>query len=605
MQRTDIRNVAIIAHVDHGKTTLVDAMLRQSGTFRSNEQVQERIMDSGDLERERGITILAKNTAIDYQGVKINIVDTPGHADFGGEVERILGMVDGVILVVDAFEGPMPQTRYVLRKALAQGLKPVVVINKIDRPEARPAAVVDEVLDLFISLIADDSQLDFPVIYASARKGLAGLEPDNLKADIAPILDAIIKTVPAPLGDDQGHLQIGISTLDYDDYVGRLAVGKILRGTVKHNQQVLICKSDGSEVTAKLAGLYTFSGLKRKEQRQVKAGELVSLVGLEDINIGDTVCEIGHPDPLQMLKVDEPTLSMNFMVNNSPFAGKEGQYVTSRHLRDRLLRETEKNVSLRVSETDSPDVFEVAGRGELHLSILIETMRREGYELQVSKPRVLTKNTNGVLLEPVEYLTIDLPEEYMGAVMELLGPRKAEMKNLLHLSEGQVRLEFTIPARGLIGFRSDFLTVSKGYGVMNHIFHDYEEYKGEIAGRNKGVLVAWEDGITTAYALHSIQDRGVLFINPGLEVYHGMIVGENNRDDDMDVNVCRKKHVTNIRAAGSDEALRLEPPRKMSLEQAMEFIDDDELVEITPSNIRLRKRVLDHNFRQKKARDKK
>ena len=605
MQRTDIRNVAIIAHVDHGKTTLVDAMLRQSGTFRSNEQVQERIMDSGDLERERGITILAKNTAIDYQGVKINIVDTPGHADFGGEVERILGMVDGVILVVDAFEGPIPQTRYVLRKALAQGLKPVVVINKIDRPEARPAAVVDEVLDLFISLIADDSQLDFPVIYASARKGLAGLEPDNLKADIAPILDAIIKTVPAPLGDDQGHLQIGISTLDYDDYVGRLAVGKILRGTVKHNQQVLICKSDGSEVTAKLAGLYTFSGLKRKEQRQVKAGELVSLVGLEDINIGDTVCEIGHPDPLQMLKVDEPTLSMNFMVNNSPFAGKEGQYVTSRHLRDRLLRETEKNVSLRVSETDSPDVFEVAGRGELHLSILIETMRREGYELQVSKPRVLTKNTNGVLLEPVEYLTIDLPEEYMGAVMELLGPRKAEMKNLLHLSEGQVRLEFTIPARGLIGFRSDFLTVSKGYGVMNHIFHDYEEYKGEIAGRNKGVLVAWEDGITTAYALHSIQDRGVLFINPGLEVYHGMIVGENNRDDDMDVNVCRKKHVTNIRAAGSDEALRLEPPRKMSLEQAMEFIDDDELVEITPSNIRLRKRVLDHNFRQKKARDKK
>ena len=605
MQRTDIRNVAIIAHVDHGKTTLVDAMLRQSGTFRSNEQVQERIMDSGDLERERGITILAKNTAIDYQGVKINIVDTPGHADFGGEVERILGMVDGVILVVDAFEGPMPQTRYVLRKALAQGLKPVVVINKIDRPEARPAAVVDEVLDLFISLIADDSQLDFPVIYASARKGLAGLEPDNLKADIAPILDAIIKNVPAPLGDDQGHLQIGISTLDYDDYVGRLAVGKILRGTVKHNQQVLICKSDGSEVTAKLAGLYTFSGLKRKEQRQVKAGELVSLVGLEDINIGDTVCEIGHPDPLQMLKVDEPTLSMNFMVNNSPFAGKEGQYVTSRHLRDRLLRETEKNVSLRVSETDSPDVFEVAGRGELHLSILIETMRREGYELQVSKPRVLTKNVDGVLLEPVEYLTIDLPEEYMGAVMELLGPRKAEMKNLLHLSEGQVRLEFTIPARGLIGFRSDFLTVSKGYGVMNHIFHDYEEYKGEIAGRNKGVLVAWEDGITTAYALHSIQDRGVLFINPGLEVYHGMIVGENNRDDDMDVNVCRKKHVTNIRAAGSDEALRLEPPRKMSLEQAMEFIDDDELVEITPSNIRLRKRVLDHNFRQKKARDKK
>jgi len=597
LQRQDIRNVAIIAHVDHGKTTLVDAMLRQSGTFRANEQVQERVMDSNDLERERGITILSKNTAVQYKGVKINIVDTPGHADFGGEVERILGMVDGVILVVDAFEGAMPQTRYVLKKALARGLKAVVVINKIDRPDARVEEVVDEIIDLFLSLSADDDQLDFPVVYASARQGIAGLELSDMKDNISPIFEVILNTVPAPSGDAEGPFQMGISTLDYDEYVGRMAVGKIMRGTAHVNQQVVLCKTDGKIARGKIARLYTFSGLKRKDEMEVSAGELVSIVGLDDINIGETICDPEHPDALPMIKVDEPTLSMNFMVNNSPFAGREGTYVTSRHLRDRLMRELEKNVSLRVTDTDSPDSMEVAGRGELHLSILIETMRREGYEMQISKPKVITKVVDGILVEPIEYLVLDLPEETMGPVMELLGPRKAEMKNMHHMTDGQIRLEFTIPARGLIGFRSDYLTLTKGYGIMNHVFHNFEEYKGDIGGRSRGVLVAWEDGVTTPYALHALGDRGIMFIDPAIEVYRGMIVGENTREDDIDVNVCKKKHMTNMRSASADESLRLEPPRKLTLEQAMEYIEDDELVEVTPHSIRMRKKILDATAR--------
>ena len=597
MQRQDIRNVAIIAHVDHGKTTLVDAMLRQSGTFRANEQVQERVMDSNDLERERGITILSKNTAVQYKGVKINIVDTPGHADFGGEVERILGMVDGVILVVDAFEGAMPQTRYVLKKALARGLKAVVVINKIDRPDARVEEVVDEIIDLFLSLSADDDQLDFPVVYASARQGIAGLELSDMKDNISPIFEVILNTVPAPSGNAEGPFQMGISTLDYDEYVGRMAVGKIMRGTAHVNQQVVLCKTDGKIARGKIARLYTFSGLKRKDEMEVSAGELVSIVGLDDINIGETICDPEHPEALPMIKVDEPTLSMNFMVNNSPFAGREGTYVTSRHLRDRLMRELEKNVSLRVTDTDSPDSMEVAGRGELHLSILIETMRREGYEMQISKPKVITKVVDGILVEPIEYLVLDLPEETMGPVMELLGPRKAEMKNMHHMTDGQIRLEFTIPARGLIGFRSDYLTLTKGYGIMNHVFHNFEEYKGDIGGRSRGVLVAWEDGVTTPYALHALGDRGIMFIDPAIEVYRGMIVGENTREDDIDVNVCKKKHMTNMRSASADESLRLEPPRKLTLEQAMEYIEDDELVEVTPHSIRMRKKILDATAR--------
>ena len=597
MQRQDIRNVAIIAHVDHGKTTLVDAMLRQSGTFRANEQVQERVMDSNDLERERGITILSKNTAVQYKGVKINIVDTPGHADFGGEVERILGMVDGVILVVDAFEGAMPQTRYVLKKALARGLKAVVVINKIDRPDARVEEVVDEIIDLFLSLSADDDQLDFPVVYASARQGIAGLELSDMKDNISPIFEVILNTVPAPSGNAEGPFQMGISTLDYDEYVGRMAVGKIMRGTAHVNQQVVLCKTDGKIARGKIARLYTFSGLKRKDEMEVSAGELVSIVGLDDINIGETICDPEHPEALPMIKVDEPTLSMNFMVNNSPFAGREGTYVTSRHLRDRLMRELEKNVSLRVTDTDSPDSMEVAGRGELHLSILIETMRREGYEMQISKPKVITKVVDGILVEPIEYLVLDLPEDTMGPVMELLGPRKAEMKNMHHMTDGQIRLEFTIPARGLIGFRSDYLTLTKGYGIMNHVFHNFEEYKGDIGGRSRGVLVAWEDGVTTPYALHALGDRGIMFIDPAIEVYRGMIVGENTREDDIDVNVCKKKHMTNMRSSSADESLRLEPPRKLTLEQAMEYIEDDELVEVTPHSIRMRKKILDATAR--------
>lgn len=598
-KRENIRNIAIIAHVDHGKTTLVDGMLRQSGIFRENEQVQERVMDSNDLERERGITILAKNTSVRYKDIKINIVDTPGHADFGGEVERVLKMVDGVLLLVDAFEGPMPQTRFVLRKALQLNLKPIVVVNKIDRPEARPEEVVDEVLDLFIELGADDEQLEFPVVYASSRESYAVLDTDDERKDLEPLFKTIIGHVPAPAGEEDGPLQILVSNVDYDDYVGRIAIGRIDRGRISAGQQAAVCKKDGTVYRSKISRMYVFEGLKRIECEEAGVGDIVAVSGISDINIGETICDAVVPEPLPFVDIDEPTVSMTFSVNDSPFAGKEGTFVTSRHLRDRLFRELETNVSLRVEETGSPDSFIVSGRGELHLSILIETMRRQGYEFQVSKPKVIMKEIDGAACEPMELLMIDVPEEYMGIVMEKLGSRKAELTDMHSAAEGYMRLEFRIPARGLIGYRSDFLTDTKGNGIMNHIFHGYEPYRGEITQRQRGSLVAWEAGEAVTYGLYNAQERGSLFITPGTMVYEGMIVGENSRNEDIVVNVCKKKHVTNMRASGSDEALRLTPPRILSLEQALEFISDDELVEVTPKNIRLRKRILDTEQRAK------
>ena len=597
--RDDIRNIAIIAHVDHGKTTLVDGMLRQSGIFRENEQVNERVLDSNDLERERGITILAKNTAVNYRGVKVNIVDTPGHADFGGEVERILKMVDGVLLLVDAFEGPMPQTRFVLRKALQLNLKPIVVVNKIDRPEARPVDVVDEVLELFIELGADDEQLEFPVIYASSREGYAVIEPDDEKNGLEPLFKTIIESIPSPKGDLNKPLQLLVSSIDYDEYVGRVAIGRVERGGIKSGQQAVICKKDGVNQTVKISRLYKFEGLKRIDSGEASLGDIVAVSGVGDINIGETICDVECPEPLPFVDIDEPTIAMTFSVNNSPFAGREGTYVTSRHLRDRLFRELETNVSLRVEETDTPDSFKVSGRGELHLSILIETMRRQGFEFQVSKPTVIFKEISGITYEPVEYLMIDVPEDYMGVVMEKLGMRKAEMANMHSASQGYMRLEFKIPARGLIGYRSEFLTDTKGNGIMNHIFHGFEPFRGEIPVRQRGSIVAWEDGEAVTYGLYNAQERGSLFITPGTKVYEGMIVGENSRSEDITVNVCKKKHVTNMRASGSDEALRLTPVRQMSLEQCLEFIADDELVEVTPKSIRLRKRILDSEQRAK------
>lgn len=597
--RQDIKNIAIIAHVDHGKTTLVDAMLRQSGVFRVNEAVVERVMDSNDLEKERGITILSKNTSVHYNGTKINIVDTPGHADFGGEVERVLKMVDGVLLLVDAFEGAMPQTRFVLKKALQLNLKPIVVVNKIDRPEARPDEVVDEIIELFIELGADDDQLEFPVVYASSREGFAVCDLYGERVDLKPLFDVIIDKVPSPKGDMDGTLQLLVSNVDYDEYVGRIAIGRIERGSIKLGQQAIICKKEGNQLNAKITKLYTFDGLKRAETNEAKLGDIVAVSGVGDVTIGDTICEVGAPDPLPFVAIDEPTLSMTFSVNNSPFAGREGTYVTSRHLRDRLFKELETNVSLRVEETDSADAFTVSGRGELHLSILIETMRRQGYEFQVSKPRVINKEIDGQVMEPIEYLMIDVPEEYMGVVMEKLGQRKSEMVNMTSANQGYMRLEFKIPARGLIGYRSELLTDTKGNGIMNHIFHSYEPYKGDIPTRQRGSLVAWEDGEAITYGLYNAQERGTLFISPGTKVYEGMIVGENARNDDLVVNVCKKKHVTNMRASGTDEALRLTPPVIFSLEQSLEFIAEDELVEITPKNIRLRKRILDTETRAK------
>lgn len=586
-----LRNVAIIAHVDHGKTTLVDAMLKQSHIFRANEQVAERVMDSNTLERERGITILSKNTAVMYKDIKINIVDTPGHADFGGEVERVLNMVDGVLLLVDASEGPMPQTKYVLRKALEQGLKPIVVINKIDRPDQRIDDVYDEVLELFMELGADDDQLDFPVVYAIARDGIAKLELDDESDSLEPLMDLLIKEIPAPQGDIDGPLQMMVTTLDADEYVGRVAIGRIMRGTVKEGQNVVVISGDG-ETKERIGKVFIYEGLKRVEVPEAGIGEIVALTGLNSASIGHTVADAENPEALPTINIDEPTLSMTFGVNTSPFAGREGQFVTSRHLRDRLYKEVETNVSLRVEETDSPDTFKVSGRGELHLSILIETMRREGYELQIGKPEVIYKEINGQLCEPIENLTIEVPQEYMGTVMESLGTRKAELSNMTEL-KGYLRLEFTIPARGLIGFRSEFLTNTKGNGIMNHVFRGYTPYKGDIPGRSRGSLVAFEQGETTPYGIYTLQDRGVMFISPNQMVYEGMIIGENTRDLDMDVNPCKKKNVSNMRSSSSDEAIRLTPPRILSLEQALEFINKDEMVEVTPESIRLRKTILD------------
>ena len=596
-----LRNIAIIAHVDHGKTTLVDAMLRQSHVFRSNEQVNERVMDSGDIERERGITILSKNTAILYDDIKINIVDTPGHADFGGEVERVLNMVDGVLLLVDAFEGPMPQTKYVLRKALEQGLKPIVVINKIDRPDQRVDDVYDEVLELFMELDADDDQLDFPVIYATARDGIAKHNMEDESDNLEPLMQTIVKEIPAPQGDADGPLQMMVTTLEADDYVGRVAIGRIIRGSVRPNQNVVIISGD-HDTKAKVGKVYVYQGLRRVDVDEAGMGEIVALTGLGDVSIGYTVADAENPEALPTINIDEPTLSMTFGVNTSPFAGREGQFVTSRHIRDRLFKEIETNVAMHVEETDSADVFKVSGRGELHLSILIEQMRREGYELQVGKPEVVYKTINGQKCEPMENLTVEVPQEYMGAVMEALGTRKAELSNMTELS-GYIRMEFFIPARGLIGFRSELLTSTKGNGIMNHIFHGYVPYKGDMIGRSHGSLVAFEQGETTGYGIFSLQDRGTMFISPGQQVYEGMIVGENSRDIDMDINPCKKKNVTNMRTSASDEAIRLTPPRILSLEQALEYINDDELVEVTPENIRLRKAILDRTARGRAAKN--
>lgn len=595
-----IRNVAIIAHVDHGKTTLVDQLLRQSGVFRTNEQVQDRVMDSNDLERERGITILSKNTAVNYKGYRINIVDTPGHADFGGEVERILKMVDGVLLLVDAFEGCMPQTRFVLRKALELGKVPVVVINKVDRPGARPYEVVDETLDLFIELGASEEQLDFPIVYASARNGVSGFEPDEMTENMQPVFDTIINHVPAPGGDEDAPLQLLISTIDYDDYVGRIGVGRIERGVANRNRAVTVCALGGVPREAKLSRLYRFEGLKRVEAESVGAGDIVAVAGIPGISIGETVCDPACVEPLPFVNIDEPTVSMDFIVNTSPFAGREGKYVTSRNLRDRLFKEVETNVSMRVEPTSSTDAFKVSGRGELHLSILIETMRRQDFEFAVSRPKVIMKrDEQGHLLEPIEELTIDVPQEYMGTVMEKLGTRRAVLNNMINENEGSVRLIFDIPARGLMGYRSELLTDTRGNGVMSHIFKDYEPYTGEIAERTRGSLIASESGEANSYGLFNTQERGRLFVRPGDPIYEGQIVGECSRNEDIVVNVCKRKHVTNMRASGSDEALRLTPPVDLSLEQCMEFIRDDELVEVTPKNIRMRKRLLTKDQRIK------
>ena len=599
-ERKDIKNVAIIAHGDHGKTTLVDEMLHQSGIFRDNEVVEERVMDSNDLERERGITILSKNTSIHYKDTKINIVDTPGHADFGGEVERILTMVDGVLLLVDAFEGCMPQTRFVLKKALGLHKTPLVVVNKIDRDGARPEEVIDEVLDLFIELGADDDQIDFPVIYASARDGYSSLDPNVREGDMRPLLDAILEYIPSPKGDLEGPAQILFSSLEYDEYVGRIGVGRVERGEIKANTPYVLCRQDGTTENVKFSKIYQFEGLKRVETPIAKFGDLVSVAGIADLNIGETACDPDCIEPLPFVKIDEPTISMNFMVNDSPFAGREGKYVTSRNLRERLFKEVETNVSMRVEETDSMDTFKVSGRGELHLSILIETMRRENYEFQVSRPQVILKHdADGRTLEPIETAIIEVPEEYVGAVMTKLCSRKGEMVNMDTRSTGMTHMEIKIPSRGLIGYRSEFLTDTNGNGIMNQVFSGYEEWKGDIETRSRGSIVVHETGTTTGYGLWNTQDRGKLFVGPGVEVYEGMIVGECAKDEDIVCNVCKKKHVTNTRASGSDEALKLVPPTTLSLEQSMEFLADDELLEVTPKSIRLRKTILSKELRLK------
>lgn len=592
IKREDIRNVAIIAHVDHGKTTLVDALLKQSHVFRSNEKVEERVMDSNDLEKERGITILSKNTAVKYKDIKINIVDTPGHADFGGEVERVLDMVDSVLLVVDSYEGPMPQTKFVLKKSLELGLKPIVVINKIDKPDARPVEVIDEVFDLFVELGANDEQLDFPIVYASAREGFARTNVEDTNTDMIPLFETIINNVEPPKGYMDEPFQMLVTTLDTNAFVGKIAIGKIHRGSVKRNQTVALVRNDGTTSNYKITSVFVYDGLKRVETEEAGMGDIVAVSGVADANISETIADVSNPEALPFVTIDEPTLNMNFMVNDSPFAGQEGDFVTSRHLRDRLMKELETNVSLRVKEI-TPDCFEVSGRGELHLSVLIETMRREGYEFQVSKANVIFKEENGQKEEPIEYLTIDVPEEFMGPVMEKLGPRKAEMVNMTSAVNGYTRLEFKIPARGLIGFRNEFMTDTKGNGIMNHVFDGYEKYKGEIPTRNRGSIVAFEAGDSITYGLYNAQDKGQLFIGAGVPVYTGMVVGVCSRAEDIDINVCKGKKLTNTRSSGADDALKLTPPLEMTLEQCLDFINADELVEVTPQNIRMRKRVLD------------
>ena len=603
MNNEKIRNIAIIAHVDHGKTTLVDALLKQSHVFRENEQVQERVMDSNDQEKERGITILAKNTAVMYNDIKINIVDTPGHADFGGEVERVLKTVDGVLLLVDAFEGAMPQTREVLKKSLALNLKPIVVINKIDRPGAEPQKVLDEVMELFIELEANDDQLDFPVVYTSAKNGVAKMNLSDPDGDMSCLFETIIKTINPPACDENGTMQMLVSNIDYDDYVGRIAVGRLERGIIKSGMPVSICEKEDKISQGRISKVYTHMGLKKVEVEEAKAGDIIEIAGIPQIHIGDTICDFEHPEKIPFVDIDQPTISMTFSVNNGPFAGREGQFITSRHLRDRLFKELDRNVSLRVEETSSPDSFIVSGRGELHLSVLIETMRREGYELLVSRPKVIIKEIDGVKCEPIERLVVNVPDDCVGNVIEKLGRRKAEMVNMEPAEAGHTKIEFKIPSRGLIGYRTEFLTDTKGEGTMNSIFDSYEPYKGDIVARTRGTIVAFENGTSITYGLYNAQDKGELFIGPGVDVYEGMIVGINSRGEDLAINVCKEKHLTNTRASGSDDALHLVPPIQMSLEKALEFIQDDELVEVTPKSIRLRKKILNNKDRERSARN--
>lgn len=601
--RENIRNIAIIAHVDHGKTTLVDQLLKYSGTFKDHEQIDDRAMDSDDIERERGITILAKNTAVTYNDTTINILDTPGHADFGGEVERIMKMVDGVLLVVDAYEGTMPQTRFVLQKALEQKLTPIVVLNKIDRPNARPAEVVDEVLELFIELGADDEQIEFPVVYSSAINGTSGLEPEDQTETMDPIFNTIIDHIPAPVNNADEPLQFQVTLLDYNDYLGRIGIGRVFRGQIKVGQQVVVIKQDGSERAFRITKLFGFTGLQRKEIKEATAGDIVAVTGIEDINIGETICPAEHPEALPMLRIDEPTLQMTFLVNNSPFAGKEGKYLTSRNIEERLMKQLETDVSLKVEQTDSPDAWTVSGRGELHLSILIENMRREGYELQLSKPQVIIKEIDGVKHEPVERVQIDVPEEYTGPVMESLGARKGEMLDMINQGNGQVRLIFRVPSRGLLGYTTEFMSQTRGYGILNHTYDGYEPVvKGQIGGRRQGVLVAREAGQATMYSILQLEDRGTIFVDPGTEVYAGMIIGENNREDDLTVNITREKHLTNMRSAHKDQTAIIRKTKDMSLEEALEYISDDEYCEVTPESIRLRKQILNQSERERAAR---
>ncbi|KKM10549.1 GTP-binding protein TypA [Clostridiales bacterium PH28_bin88] len=592
MKQNLIRNLAIIAHVDHGKTTLVDGMLKQSGIFHERQVVEERILDRNDLERERGITIMAKNTAVFYRGYKLNIVDTPGHADFGGEVERIVQMVDGVLLLVDAFEGPMPQTRFVLRKALEAGLMPIVVINKIDRPSARPAEVLDEVLDLFIELGASDEQLDFPVVYTVASTGVASLDPEKPGTDLAPLFDTVVEHIPAPGGDALAPLQLGVTMISYDPYLGRQAIGRLHNGTIRSKQEVAVIRADGKLMRERVAGLYVFDGLSKVAVEEASAGEIVVVAGLGEVNVGNTVADPEHPAALDFVIIDEPTVSVTFLVNKSPFAGREGEYVTSRKLAERLRRELESDVSLRVEETGSPDAFVVSGRGELHLAILMETMRREGYEFEVSRPQVILKEIDGVNREPVEELAVDVPEEYVGMVIERLGPRKSELVNMEHQPDGRVLLTFHVPTRGLFGFRSEFLTGTKGMGTMSHSFHHYAPHRGDIETRTRGSMVAFETGETTAYGLENAQERGELFVGVGVPVYRGMVVGENSRPGDLPINVCKKKQLTNVRSSTAEVSTKLTPPRQMSLEQCLEFISGDELLEVTPRSLRMRKKTI-------------